>query len=177
MFSRSSCDGYDQRWLLMYQITNHGWCSGNVFVMAAILLDRHLQSVANYLILRWQHPEHSYHFIIILSSVANIWYWGGIYQNILIIVSITMVIVNINMISYIHHKCKKSHDQPRNLATIIWQILFSSLAVADLLVAILVMPLGAVKEVRSKYISDIVIRLRYRKYLCQRGGIKIYFQY
>ena len=27
-------------------------CAGNVFVMAAILLDRHLQSVANYLILR-----------------------------------------------------------------------------------------------------------------------------
>ena len=27
--------------------------SGNVFVMAAILLDRHLQSVANYLILRF----------------------------------------------------------------------------------------------------------------------------
>ena len=30
-------------------------CSGNVFVMAAILLDRHLQSVANYLILRYYH--------------------------------------------------------------------------------------------------------------------------
>jgi 5-hydroxytryptamine receptor 1 len=26
-------------------------CAGNVFVIAAILLDRHLQSVANYLIL------------------------------------------------------------------------------------------------------------------------------
>ena len=113
-------------------------------------------------------------WIDIYSQWPIIWYWGGIYQNILIIVSITMVIVNINMISYIHHKCQKSHDQPRNLATIIWQILFSSLAVADLLVAILVMPLGAVKEVRSKYISDIDIRFRYRKYLCHRGGIKIY---
>ena len=33
-------------------------------------------------------------------------------------------------------------------------LLFSSLAVADLLVAILVMPLGAVKEVKSKYFGN-----------------------
>ena len=34
-------------------------------------------------------------------------------------------------------------------------LIFSSLAVADLLVAILVMPLGAVKEVRSRYLQYI----------------------
>ena len=35
----------------MLSIVPTYYCLGNVFVMAAILLDRHLQSVANYLIL------------------------------------------------------------------------------------------------------------------------------
>jgi hypothetical protein len=38
-------------WQQRYDIFNFLICSGNVFVIAAILLDRHLQSVANYLIL------------------------------------------------------------------------------------------------------------------------------
>ena len=34
-----------------YMISNHDFISGNVFVIAAIILERNLQSVANYLIL------------------------------------------------------------------------------------------------------------------------------
>ena len=121
--------------------------------MAAILLDRHLQSVANYLILRWHLPEHSYHWI----------YHHGHRQH---------------KHDFLHTCVKKSLPLVNDhLATIIWQILFSSLAVADLLVAILVMPLGAVKEVRTRYISNIDVRSRYLKYWSRRCEVKTHFQY
>ena len=48
--------------------------SGNVFVMAAILLDRHLQSVANYLILRWIIIIIFIIFILSQSSLSSLSY-------------------------------------------------------------------------------------------------------